>query len=535
MIQKRRALLAALIAGGSAVPAGAGCFDWLFHKHAAPVQPYVVGFAPAATITPLGSPVPIGAPTISMQAPMVQASDMTPMGAPALGQGGYVSGYSGISPATAAQMPAYAMVPQPFNNPSVLTGLPVTVGAPSVPVTAFRRSMNPTAVANFGGTSWPQTSYNAAAAFQTQAPTAAMGHPMLVQPQGPVSSGGGWLGRLFGNSYQTDYNNVPTTVYRPVQQLDPATGQMVIVQQPCTTTTQQVQRTPYASMQHAQPAGAPYYGEPTCGNEPSGYLPPQQFVPQPSSLQPVQPQPQFAPPPTYAPQASSQQGGYAPIGSGISQTTATSPSYGSPQNYASPIPSTTAPLQGYPGGYGDAIQPRDAMPLEQPRLESARPSLSPPATSSPVWSSPSWQEPWPGNSSAAHRSPEPANGLNSPQFRRETSTHPSAIPSSSGGSQYSNLPPIPAADDYRPPAWTNAPGSETEPMRSYAAPGGSQPQPPSPPSLNDRTVSQPPHGSFDRNEQSARYASTQREPQAHPIKPIAQAPRDDSGWFAIGQ
>src|SRR5690606_6385825 len=100
-----------------AIPAGAGCFDWLFHKHqppAAPVLPYAAGLAPTATIAPLGPPVAVGAPTTTL--PIGSAADLAPVVQPSLNNA-YAANYGGLQPATAAQMPAYALPPAPINNP----------------------------------------------------------------------------------------------------------------------------------------------------------------------------------------------------------------------------------------------------------------------------------------------------------------------------------------------------------------------------------------------------------------------------------
>ncbi len=151
------------------------------------------------------------------------------------------------------------MLPAPINNPSVLTGMPVNIG--SVPT-------GNTVAAYYGAVPAPQASYNAAAAYQMQLPATPVAQAAYYAPQAPASSGCGLLGHIFGNRYQTNYNNVPTTVYRPVQQLNPTTGQTVIVQQPCTTTTQQVQRTPYTSLQPAQPATVAPALRPTTASRP---------------------------------------------------------------------------------------------------------------------------------------------------------------------------------------------------------------------------------------------------------------------------
>ena len=188
MIQKRRALVAALIAGGSAIPAGAGCFDWLFHKHqppAAPVLPYAVGLAP--TVTPLGPPVAVGAPATAMA--VGSPADLAPVAQPSLG---YAANYGGLQPATAAQMPAYTMLPAPVNNPSVLTGMPVAIGsAPTGNALA----------AYYGGVPAPAPASNAAAAYPTQLPATAVGQAAYYPPPAPAYNGCGLLRHPVCNWY----------------------------------------------------------------------------------------------------------------------------------------------------------------------------------------------------------------------------------------------------------------------------------------------------------------------------------------------
>jgi len=490
MIPSRRALLAAFIVSGSAMPAKAGCFDWLCGRTATPVLPYSVGYAPPTIVTPLGPPVPVGAMG-AMGAPFLS----TPGGvAPAT----YAANFGAFNTPSALQMPAYGAIPQPINNPSVLTGLPVNPAAGQAPVSAFRTTINPAFAAPHGSVAAPQMSYNAAAAFQAPAQ---LSPGVMAQPlYAPAPQTG--LGGAFGNNYQTNYNNVPTTVFRPVQQVDPTTGQTVIVQQPCLTTTQQVQRTPYTSLQPA-PAAQPYFAEPTCGGEPPRYQSPTQFNATPQ----------------YAPQAGmTAPNGYsssgAAVGSGVSQAGAQDPTYGgAPGNgyngYVSPIPSTDpAPLQGYPStpptlppvvvpnGSG---QPTDRSPVDQPALGSSN---------------------WGRSDRAAYDTPR---------------SLPLTTPSTNVSSKYSDLPPIPAADDYRPPAWGDQQNSNAQPYGGESS-RPVTPQPTiSPPSWNDRTAQRliEPQG----GEQSARYASqtqANHRPTPNP-PPAAPIRRNDGGWFPISQ
>jgi len=498
MIPPRRALLAAFIVSGSAMPAKAGCFDWLCGKTATPVLPYAVGFAPQTTVTPLGPPVVVGTPFFSSPGGVAPAT--------------YAANFGAFNTPSALQMPAYGAIPQPINNPSVLTGLPVNPGAGQAPVSAFRTTINPAFAPPQGSVAVPQTSYNAAAAFQAPAQFSpgVMAQPMYAPAPQTGHSGG------FGNNYQTTYNNVPTTVFRPVQQFDPTTGQTVIVQQPCLTTTQQVQRTPYTSLQPA-PTTQPYFGEPTCGSEPPRYQSPSQYnaAPQFHSA----PQVQYAPQGQYAPQAgTTAPRGYSSsgdaIGSGVSQAGAQDPTYGgAPGNgyngYVSPIPSTDpAPLQGYPStqpslppvvvpnGYG---QPSDQSPMAQPTLGANN---------------------WGRSNREAYDTPR---------------SLPLTTPSTNVSTKYSDLPPIPAADDYRPPAWGNQQNSNAQPHGGESS-RPVTPQPTiSPPSWNDRTAQRliEPAG----GEQSARYASQAqpRHPSTQNPPPAAPIRRNDGGWFPISQ
>jgi hypothetical protein len=337
----------------------------------------------------------------------------------------------------------------------------------------------------------------------------------------PQPTSGGVLGKVFGNNYQTNYNNVPTTVFRPVQQIDPTTGQIVIVQQPCLTNTQQVQRTPYTSLQPA-PVAQPYYGEPTCGNEPPQYQAPSQYAPQ------YAPSQQYAPSAQYPPQSGmSAPNGYASggaVGSGVTQSSALDSTYGgtsgnSYNGYVTPIPSTDpAPLQGYPGsqtilppvvnpngstypngstnGYG---QPTDQSRVEQPQLGANN---------------------W--------------NRSNDGAYSAQRSL-PMTTPSTNVSSKYSDLPPIPASDDYRPPAWDNNPKSLAHPFEADTARPVTPSPAISPPSWNDRTaqrLTEPRDG-----EQSARYASQSQSRIAAPqnVAPLRPTKRNDGGWFPISQ
>jgi hypothetical protein len=411
------------------------------------------------------------------------------------------------------------MIPQPINNPSVLTGMPVNPGT-------------------------PQTSFNAAAAFQapTQVSPGVMAQPTFAPA--PQASSGGFFGKVFGNNYQTNYNNVPTTVFRPVQQIDPNTGQTVIVQQPCMTNTQQVQRTPYTSLQPA-PVAQPYYGEPTCGNEPPRYqsplqtAPPQQFAP----AQQFAPSAQYAPQQPYAPssQFPAQASAIAPngyssgggaVGSGVAQTGAQDPSYGGIGNayngYAAPIPSTEpAPLQGY-------SSPQTPLP----------PVVNPNGATYPNGSN--YQNGTGNGSTNSYGQPSDQTRVEQPQLgashwgsaSRDAYQSPRSLPlttpSTNVSSKYSDLPPIPAADDYSPPSWGNQPSSSSGPFNSNSTRPLTPAPAISPPSWNDRTAQRLTEPR--ESEQSARFAS-QGQPRNPGPNVASPQPikRNDSGWFPIGQ
>jgi len=582
MTSKRRALLATLLATTATAPANAGCLDWLFGTPAA--TPYAAGYAPQATITPLGPPTLVGPAYAS---PGVTAPMTAPGFAPyAAAYTPYAAGYAGLQPTVAAQAPAYgagvpaynAGVPAyglavpsaatatayaiPYDNPSVLTGRPVVQAS---------------------ATSYMGNPYATPAIL----PPAAYGPPIKQ-----TSGLGGFFGRLFGNNYETSYYGVPTTSYRPVTQVDPATGALVTVQQPCTSLTQQVQRSPYVSLQPTAQPAMPYYAEPVCGGEP----------------------PRYAPPPPYANPSP-----YPPVGnyaqpSGVSQATALAP-YGSPNGatYASPIPSAvpgnpspygpstypgpsaypaplnTQPLTGNPGagypgssypgtgypgtGYpgesypgtsypgatsNGSLAPRtgaprtgDSAPVPQPQLDANR----------PTWSSPPYHGTTPSYPPSTPATPPPATTggmLEAPQLptvtapawpdRREAKfdnnlTNSPTLPAGSARDRYSDIPPIPAADDYRAPAW----GDLYLKPSTTPVDGGRErkPAPAQAGSLGEPRTAQIENENNGQDE-SWRYASTPtistapllpRPPaslvQPRVVAPRVETPRSDAGWFVV--
>jgi hypothetical protein len=483
-----------------------------------------------------------------------------------------------------------------YNNPSVLTGAPVN---PNAPIVAGYRGQMPAAVNPWGGY-MPQTSYNAAAAFQAPASglvpvppaTTGLSHPMQTTPLPPTTGTGGFMGTVLGTAYQTNYNNVPTTVYRPVQQVDPRTGQTVIVQQPCATTTQQVQRMPYGQFQQAPVVPTAPYGEATCGTEGFSNMAPAAGT----ALPPTAAYPQ------YPPQAYSQPttaGGYAAPtnGSGVAQTSAmTAPgTYG-----AAPIPSTiplpappfgtaapSAPTGSYgappvttgsattgsatTGGYGNTVSPPsgygsgssstygsgtngsgttgngsgDASKVEQPRLPASSSSSSTPSSSSNTGGSSSYggTGSYGSGSYGSGTSSNSGASTSSGTSATESSWSKSKAPLTGASSRYSDLPPIPASDAYQPPAWNQGNGQEASaPNGQYPGnpyPNGQNPgtQSPriSPPSWNDRTamrIGEP--GANDAIGHAATPTGWQR-PATPPQAPAAEPAkrRNDGGWVSL--
>ncbi|TVQ03332.1 MAG: hypothetical protein EA381_01615 [Planctomycetaceae bacterium] len=617
-MNSRRALLAVLIAGGQSLSASAGCFDWLFGCKTTPQPtPFAVGVMPQTTITPLGPPVPVGQPFVT--APQSSMGFVQPMGGavaqfPVAGTQAHAMAFSGNF-----------VSPMVVNNPSVLSGMPVNPNAPQV--SAFRGMAQPMQTAPVTNTWWgataPQTSFNAAAAFNAPAASGSWTHPMQVSPTQPPETSNGWMGMKHGNSYQTTYNNVPTTVYRPVQQIDPATGQMVIVQQPCQTTTQQVQRTPTSTLQHVPttPPASPYSAEPGCGNEfpghPGGVTYPTQPTPQtnyqgstsyPGATGPydangygsgVSQATSVQPPvagygsngydtngygnsqiPSTAPQplsgsysgSGSTDNGYYGQGSSTSPGTSASPSYPTAPSYPTTPAAPSSPNGS--GGYGDASaveQPRlQAPPLGSSGSNSSGSSSSnyPPdnGSSNNYSSGGSSSSSYPSGSNSSNNyssgdstsgnygSPSggSSSGSGSGAGRYDSSSYSggnsgnSSTPSNPVSSKYSDLPPIPAADDYEPPAWNgNNPNGNRPQPGSPAQPGqpGSATPRISPPSWADRTamrtnepLREPGYDATRRGEATSNRAATpsawQRAsfPPANPPAAAQPPKRDTGGW-----
>jgi hypothetical protein len=556
IMNPRRALLAMLIAGGYSLPAAeAGCLDWLFCKSTPIPAPTAVGVAPMGSVTPLGPPVPVG-PPVQFQGGVSQFPTQT-------------------APYQAAMNP---WATGQFNNPSVLSGMPVNPNAAQI--SGFRGVMPPPtttmpAVApTWWGSTAPQTSYNAAAAFQApatvQPPTTTgnWSHPMQTTPLPPPEYQGGVFGKVWGNGYDTSVNNVPTTVFRPVQQIDPQTGQMVIVQQPCTTTTQQVQRTPYSTMQPAPVPTSPqtYAGEPSCGRETPNYYSPGAVAP-PASYAP---QTNTAPPTTFAPQSSTYPNGYGTgtIGSGVTQATALDAAAAT-NGYGTSTPNSLGVTLPPPptGSYSAPATGSYTAPATGSYTAPATGSYSAPATgsySAPAtggssatgsgsngYGFPSSSSTGSGTTGTGSTTTTPTDASKVEQPRLEAPPLSSNYnqgsaanqgsawgtvntPSKSVSAKYSDLPPIPASDDYQPPAWNGSgAGGGTSPSGQPSA----TPAPRiSPPSWNDRTAMRIGEPNRVVNEPSptvapASWQQPYSTPQPVPVK--RTTPRDDSGWVAL--
>jgi hypothetical protein len=305
-----------------------------------------------------------------------------------------------------SQRPAY------FDNPSVYTGLPTGVSIPTTvaPTTyeSFRTPLNATLRGNaqpasptFVAPTTYYSAYDGTIPGQPLTVTTPTGTPATAIPATPVSPLYApsyvapaperecclrrFCRNLFGTSYSTSYYRAPVTYYRPVTSADPVTGAPVIVQQPCTSYEQQVQRTPATTLQFGQPAVPSAPMPSTCPNACTAG-------------------PTACPAPLAGPLPSS-----AGVSDGISQTGALGqtgaihspggvtriPSVAPPTSSAtiSPYSPNTQPLTGAP-----TIAPppgsSDLSPVNQPRLENnSAPSLPPGNTTSPPSGpvSPQWQ------------------------------------------------------------------------------------------------------------------------------------------------
>ncbi len=246
--------------------------DWLYGRSSTPYAvgytPYAAGYAPygqtyAAGYAPYGqtyaagyAPVATSTYAAGYATPPTTTSVLQPMSSPApmVGNGAYQ-----------AQRPSY------YDNPSVYAGQPVTGNVQtsySVPVAATLRGAAPSLSYAGAGNAYPyQAAYaNAGTSGLSVTATTPTGAPVTALPAAPVTpvfqaappQPVGGLRRFFGStivpSYRSSYYRAPVTYYRPVTSVDPVSGTTVTVQQPCSSYVQQLQRTPYSSLQVGQPA-----------------------------------------------------------------------------------------------------------------------------------------------------------------------------------------------------------------------------------------------------------------------------------------
>ena len=150
--------------------------------------------------------------------------------------------------AYSAQRPAY------FDNPSVYTGQPTrgSVQASYMAPTqtqsySLSKDLQPVTTSGVTAYSGPPIT-----APPITAPPVLTPSPMSYAAPAPAPKREGCLSRLcnklFGTGYTTSYYRAPVTYYRPVTTMNPATGTMVTVQQPCTSYEQQVQRNPFTTV-----------------------------------------------------------------------------------------------------------------------------------------------------------------------------------------------------------------------------------------------------------------------------------------------
>ena len=340
-------------------PAQACCLtDWLYGRApayaAAPVTPYAAAYAPSAPAYTAGY-TPVLTAGAGPAAGIASHSQVLPL-----------SGNGIYSPnaAYSVQRPAYgpAAVPAvPLENPSVYTGQPVALGYRGLATTSnpFYGTGNIYPNNYAAASPTPITAYRPAgsAGYAAARPAAAAAAP---QPQfaTPVRSGlARFFSSLLGTGYRSSYYSAPVTYYRPATTLDPVSGTTVTVQQPCTSTVQQLQRTPITSFQPA-PA-APSY--------PSTTYPSDCGVASGSSSV------------TYGDVTTIPTNPSGSVYPGLSGATATSPSWGSgiqQTGDAQPVPAPTLPTTSY-----------------SPPSYSTPPSYEQPSYGAPSYDQPSYQPP----------------------------------------------------------------------------------------------------------------------------------------------
>ncbi|WP_417750062.1 hypothetical protein [Rosistilla oblonga] len=213
----------------------------------------------------------------------------------------------------------------------------------------------------------PTTAGYPTTGYPTAAPVTA-GYPSY--PTNPVVSGSPVVttpsysaGFSPHTSYSTNTYNVPVTYYRPIQSVDPRTGQQVTTMQGCQSYQTQVQRVPSYSLGGSAPASAPQCsGEPQC--PPGSY----ESTPGYGSNQ-------------YAPAANPYNQQVTPPGTPTNRPSfgnaPAQPNYGTPPaaqpNYpAQGTPQGTYPQSTYPQGNNYGAPPQngnDQTPMQQPQLQ----------------------------------------------------------------------------------------------------------------------------------------------------------------------
>ncbi len=393
--------------------ADAGLCDWLFGRTP---SPYVAGYAPygyglnapysSAYAAAYPSVAVAGAPTNGVYQAQMQSYDNASVysgrpvitGQPIIASQQVIAGRPVIAPQTNLQT-SYSL---PMTGTTAASTYGSYYGGASlfgrVPATVplAGRLRGPATSSNpFYGTGnvYPQS--NPSGVYQSAYPSAITpgspavtavptGLPPSALPATPVAPlfttapqprvGGlaRFFGSLLGTNYRSSYYRAPVTYYRPVTSVDPVSGTTVTVQQPCTSYVQQLQRTPYSSLQPAsslQPGlAAPTVIAPPAAGCQTTY-PGYSAAPiggAPIAMGGVNSTPFAGQPLPASPSTSAigQVGGYS---SANDRLVVPIPSTQQPGYYQQPSEGlNTAPLTG--------AAPDDRAPVEQPRLESARPS-----------------------------------------------------------------------------------------------------------------------------------------------------------------
>ncbi len=354
----------------------------------------------------------------------------------------------------------------------------------------------------------------------------------------------GLFSRWFGTGYQTSYYSAPVTYYRPVTAVDPVTGGAVIVQQPCTSSEQQVQRTPYTTFQSPPPA----YSAAPCPTPPSAC-----------------PSPVYSQPLPYS--GIGQVGAVGAMGQGAMSIPSTLPNgtYGQAGGYGTSGGYNTTPLQGAPPALpptvqstgpsaGSASSPAgDFAPIERPQLNSGQSSgLAIPPPPSSTGASPGSTGASPG-STGASPSVNGAGGTGGGVNGNTNGTDPSS--GGASGAAPSNYWELQNADDstamIRPRSSYSmtsdpqslggrvepiaAPEDYSSPFRGRSSPATSIPSIPPPP-VESKTFEAPPLPARSPLGPTELTSVSTRVPVAvsvrQPAAPRRTKPRD-STWYSV--